>query len=57
MVGIDPKGPFCEMGVPIVDHNGALLAIGAARQAKEGGFLTQMIDVGAIRATLEAWTR
>jgi hypothetical protein len=55
MVGIQPMGPFCDLGTPITDKEGNLLAIGASRQPGEGGFMTQFFEVGTIRATLEAW--
>lgn len=54
MVGIQPQGPFCDAGAPVVDVEGALVAIGAGRDSMDGGFLTRLIDVRAVRAVLEA---
>jgi hypothetical protein len=55
MVGIEPSGPFCDVGTPITDKEGNLLAIGAIRQPSQGEFMIQFFEVGTIRATLEAW--
>ena len=55
MVGMQPTGYFCETGAPVIDDEGALVAIGGPRQAGDGTFLTRLVDVAAIRATLQAW--
>ena len=57
MVGMEPKGPFCELGTPIVDDEGKLVALGFDSPESAGGAMTQFFDVGEIKATLEAQTR
>jgi hypothetical protein len=52
MVGMEPLGPFCDLGAPVTDDEGSLVAIGADR-ADEGAFVTPLIGVDAIRAILE----
>jgi hypothetical protein len=49
-----PQGPFCAAGAPVVDERGNLVAMGAPRDPKDGGFLTRLIDVRAVRAVLAA---
>jgi hypothetical protein len=53
-VGIEPAGPFTDLGAPVTGDEGALVAIGAMKQSSEGGIAAQFIDVDAIRAILEA---
>jgi hypothetical protein len=53
-VGMEPTGPFCNLGAPVTDDDGALVAIGAVDQASEGGFSAQFIDADAIRTVLKA---
>lgn len=53
MVGMEPRGPFCDAGAPVTDGAGLLLAIGANGASAEGGLITRFIDVRAIRATLQ----
>ena len=52
MVGMEPTGPFCDLGAPVIDDQGFLVAIGASQQANEGGYLSQFIDVDSIKAIL-----
>jgi hypothetical protein len=51
---MEPIGPFCNLGAPVTDDDGALVAIAAVDQAIEGGFSAQFIDADAIRTVLEA---
>jgi len=57
MVGIEPKGALCELGTPIVDDDGNLVALGFDSPAGGGGYLAQFYDVGEIRALLEDYRR
>jgi hypothetical protein len=54
MVGMEPKGPFCDLGAPIVDDDGNLVGLGFDSPASGGGYLAQFFDVDKIRETLEA---
>ncbi len=52
---MEPSGPFCDLGAPVIDDAGALVAIGAAVLQSTGpGAPTQFVDVDAINAILEA---
>ncbi len=52
MVGMEPTGPFCDLGAPVIDDKGVLVAIGATRKAEEGEYMSQFIDVDSIKALL-----
>ena len=53
MVGMQSQRTFCDTGAPVVDDDGALMAIGAPRETSDGTYLTRLIDVGAVRAVLK----
>jgi len=53
-VGMEPTGPFCNLGAPVTDSEGALVAIGAADPVSESGFSAQFFDVDAIKTVLAA---
>jgi hypothetical protein len=53
MVGLQPQGPFCDAGAPVVDDQGVLVAIGGPPATTGGGVITQLIDTRAVKATLQ----
>ena len=56
-VGMEPTGPFCNLGAPVTDDEGTLVAIGAVNQVSESGFSAEFIDADAIRTVLDARSR
>jgi hypothetical protein len=55
MVGMQSQRTLCDAGVPVVDDNGMLMAIGAPRETSDGEYLTRLIDVRAVGAVLKNW--
>jgi hypothetical protein len=53
MVGMQSQHTLCDAGAPVLDDNGALMALGAPAERSDGDYLTRLIDVGAVRAVLE----
>jgi hypothetical protein len=53
MVGMQSQHTLCDAGAPVVDDQGALMAMGAPAETSDGDYLTRLIDVGAVRAVLD----
>jgi hypothetical protein len=54
MVVLTPPGPFGDVGAPVANEQGELVALVADGGANPHGY-ARFTDAGAIRAVLRAW--